>query len=103
MVHPLAGQGFNMILRDLISLEKILKNKMNLGLDIGSSDILSEFSNEIKSRNLAYSLGIDFIQKGFSFQKKPIKNFRDQVIKVLDQNYYIKDIFYNIANKGLRF
>ena len=103
VVHPLAGQGFNMILRDLISLEKILKNKMNLGLDIGSSDILSEFSNEIKSRNLAYSLVIDYIQKGFSFQKKPIKNFRDQVIKVLDQNYYIKDIFYNIANKGLRF
>ena len=101
--HPLAGQGFNMILRDLISLEKILKNKINLGLDIGSSDILSEFSSEIKSRNLAYSLGIDFIKKGFALQKRPIKNFRDQVIKVLDQNYYIKDIFYNIANKGLRF
>ena len=42
-VHPLAGQGFNMILRDLSYLEKTLSNKINLGLDIGSSDILSEF------------------------------------------------------------
>ena len=71
VVHPLAGQGFNMILRDLISLEKILKNKMNLGLDIGSSDILSEFSNEIKSRNLAYSLGIDFIRRFFTTKNSP--------------------------------
>ena len=39
-VHPLVGQGFNMVLRDLSYLKKILKDKINLGLDIGSSDIL---------------------------------------------------------------
>ena len=42
-VHPLAGQGTNMTLRDLNVLTEILKNKINLGLDIGSDDVLSEF------------------------------------------------------------
>jgi len=43
-VHPFVGQGFNMILRDLMCLERILDKKISLGLDIGSTDILSEFS-----------------------------------------------------------
>ena len=41
-VHPLVGQGFNMIIRDLIKLEKIIKTQINLGLDIGSSSLLSD-------------------------------------------------------------
>ena len=34
VVHPLVGQGFNMVIRDLISLDKILKINVSLGLDI---------------------------------------------------------------------
>ena len=29
-VHPLAGQGFNMTIRDIVSLSKIIKNKIDL-------------------------------------------------------------------------
>ena len=53
-VHPLAGQGFNMVLRDLASLERILKNKINLGLDIGSSEIF------IRNFRMKYSQEISF-------------------------------------------
>ena len=92
-----------MMLRDLISLEKILKNKINLGLDIGSTDILSEFSDESKSRNLIYSLGIHFVKKSFSFKKKSLKKIRNKIIKSLNKNNFIKDFLYNIADKGFRF
>ena len=57
-VHPLTGQGFNMVLRDLSSLKKILRSKINLGLDIGSPDILTEFYG-VKT-----VLGLYFHQKG---------------------------------------
>ena len=40
-VHPLTGQGFNMILRDLQKLGKIIRRNIALGLDIGSSIVLS--------------------------------------------------------------
>ena len=98
MLHPFVGQGFNMTLRDLESLEKILTQKINLGLDIGSSDILSEFSSEIKPRNFAFSIGIDFIKNSFSYKK-----LRDDILKILNKSNFAKDIFFNIANKGFSF
>jgi len=85
VVHPLAGQGFNMVLRDLTSLERILKNKINLGLDIGGSEILSEVSNETRPRNFIYSLSIDFLKNCFSLQKKSFKNFRNKIITTLNK------------------
>ena len=102
-VHPIAGQGFNMVLRDLAILEKILKNKIGLGLDIGSSDILLEFSNEVKPRNFAYSIGIDFLKNSFSVSNKSFEAFRNLIISSLNKSDFAKDLFYNIANKGFRF
>jgi 2-polyprenyl-6-methoxyphenol hydroxylase-like FAD-dependent oxidoreductase len=97
-VHPFAGQGFNMILRDLASLEKILDKKINLGLDIGSSDILSEFSYEIKPRNFAFSIGVDFLKNSLSFKK-----LRNNTLKILNRSNFAKDIFFNIADRGFKF
>ena len=102
-VHPLAGQGFNMILRDLICLEKILKDKINLGLDIGANDTLSEFSLKTKSGNFVYSIGIDFLRNSFSFQNKQIKKARNSVIAGLNKSNFAKEIFYNLANEGIKF
>lgn len=102
-VHPLTGQGFNMVLRDLSSLKKILKSKINLGLDIGSPDILTEFSKEVKPRNFAYSLGIDFIRNCFSIENKSFNLIRNKIITKLNKNNLAKDIFYDIANTGFNF
>ena len=102
-VHPMAGQGYNMILRDLIILENIIKKKLNLGLDIGSLDVLSEFANETKPQNLVFSLGIDLLKSIFSLQKKPLKNFRNKIIMTSNKNSFAKNIFFNTADKGIRF
>ena len=102
-VHPLTGQGFNMVIRDLSALEKILRNKINLGLDIGSSDILTEFSKEVRPRNFAYSLGIDFIRNCFSIENKSFNLIRNKIITKLNKNNLAKDVFYNIANTGFKF
>ena len=98
VIHPFAGQGFNMTLRDLASLEKILNKKINLGLDIGSLDILSEFSDEIKPRNFAFSIGVDFLKNLLSFKK-----LRNNALKILNRSNFAKDIFFNIADKGFKF
>ena len=67
VIHPFAGQGFNMVLRDLASLEKILEEKTNLGLDIGSSDTLSEFSQEIQIKKFCLFNGYKFFERFFYF------------------------------------
>jgi len=98
VMHPFIGQGFNMTLRDLASLEKILTKKINLGLDIGSSDILSEFSSETKPRNFAFSVASDLLKNSLYF-KKP----RNDMLKMLNKSNFAKDIFFNIADKGFKF
>ena len=102
-IHPFVGQGFNMTLRDLLCLEKILLNKINLGLDVGSLDILSEFSNESKPRNFIQSIGIDLMKNSFSFKKKSIVKARNEILKTLNKSNLVKNIFYNIADKGIKF
>ena len=98
VIHPFVGQGFNMTLRDLDSLNRILNQKINLGLDIGSSDILNEFSSETKPRNFVFSIGTNVLKNSFAYEK-----FRNDIHKILNKNDFAKNIFFNIADKGLRF
>ena len=97
-MHPFVGQSFNMTLRDLKSLEKIIKDKINLGLDIGSSDVLLEFSNKAKPRNFSFSIGSDLLKNMLSFKKA-----RNDIFKILNKSNFAKDIMFDVANKGFRF
>tara|TARA_Y100000590_G_scaffold226612_1_gene255946 strand:+ start:2233 stop:3378 length:1146 start_codon:yes stop_codon:yes gene_type:complete len=98
-VHPFTGQGFNMTLRDLANLEKTLKNKIALGLDIGGEDVLSEFSLETKPRNLIYLLTIDFMKSFFSIQEKNFKSIRNTIITNLNKNTITKNFFHSVMIK----
>ena len=94
-VHPLAGQGFNMTLRDLADLKKILEKKIELGLDIGNLDTLSEFTQEAKPRNLFYLLGIDFVKNFFSIKDKNFKYLRNTIVTNLNKSNMAKYFFLN--------
>ena len=101
--HPFAGQGFNMTLRDLFSLDKLLTEKIKLGLDIGSPDILLEYSKEIKLRNFAFLISLDFLKSCFSVNNKYFKKIRNDAVKKISTNKFIKSVFFSVANKGFRF
>ena len=103
LVHPFAGQGFNMTLRDLSCLENVLIKKKLLGLDIGSDEVLSEFADKIQPRNFVYATGIDLIKKTFSYKNRPFKSIRKNVLKTLNENKVIKDVLFNIADRGFEF
>ena len=103
VVHPLAGQGFNMTLRDLSALEKILSKKISLGLDLGSADTLFEFSSKVKPRNFVHSIGIDLIKNSFSIKNEPMKQVRNNFLQAISKNNFIKNVFFDIADKGLKF
>jgi len=98
LMHPFVGQSFNMTLRDLICLEKILKQKLNLGLDIGAADVLSEFSDIAKPRNFSFSLSTDILKNTLSY-----KRIRNDLFKILNKSNFAKDIVFDVANKGFRF
>ena len=55
-IHPLAGQGFNMTIRDIKILSQIIQNKIDLGMQLDIS-ILSDFEKKTKNKNLIFSSG----------------------------------------------
>ena len=99
-IHPLAGQGFNMTIRDIIELDKILEKKLNLGLNIDKHAI-HEFEKQVKSYNSIFSFGIDFIHEFFIFDKKFIpKKISKLFFNYINRSSKIKNLGIKIANQG---
>ena len=101
-IHPLAGQGFNMTLRDIKILSKIINTRIDLGLELDYS-IYKEFEKNTKHFNLTFASGIDFIYQLFEFDNKFKNQYLTKFIKVVGKNKIFKDFFSKYANKGLTY
>ena len=87
-VHPLAGQGFNMTIRDIKSLSNILEENIKLGIDDG--EIIAENFQKInKHINFMYGLGIDTINSFFKFDNKLKNNLSGPLFKILKGNKFL--------------
>tara|TARA_A100000164_G_scaffold369630_1_gene394509 strand:+ start:2077 stop:3150 length:1074 start_codon:yes stop_codon:yes gene_type:complete len=98
-IHPLAGQGFNMSIRDIKVLLKIIESKIDLGLNLDSS-ICLEFEKHNKHKNLIFSNGIDFIHELFSIESKINRNILSKSIKFFANNKISNNFFIKFADEG---
>ena len=71
-MHPIAGQGLNMGLRDVAALSEEIVNAKNLGLDIGSDYVLQNYQRWRKFDNSLMLASTDFLNRLFSNNLKPI-------------------------------
>ncbi len=100
-IHPIAGQGWNMTLRNIFSLIKVIKYSINLGLEIGNDIFIKKYLDETNLNNLAFATLIDGIRKIFDIRIDSYAVIRKNTLSNLDKNFFIKKNFINIANKGL--
>ena len=98
-IHPLAGQGFNMTIRDIKILLEIIKNKKNLGLQLNSS-VNQEFQKKIKHKNFIFSNGIDLVYEFFNIDGKTKSNFFVKSLQYLGNKQPINKILKKIADSG---
>ncbi len=98
-IHPLAGQGFNMTIRDIKVLLEIIKNKSELGLPLDNS-INLEFEKKSKHKNFIFSTGIDFVYKFFNAERQISNNVLSKSVQLFGKNTYLNKLFTNIADKG---
>jgi len=101
-IHPLAGQGFNMTIRDIRILTKIIINRCKLGLPLDSS-INEEFENSIKHKNFIFSNGVDLIHEFFKIERKTKSNILSKSVQFIGKNSYVNKMFAKIADKGILF
>lgn len=101
-IHPIAGQGWNMTLRDIDILGNILKTKLNKGYDVGDFGILKDFERKTKASNLLFAVSIDLIRKVFRSQSPAISKLRKKSFSIVSQPTVMNKII-DLADKGLRF
>ena len=99
-LHPLAGQGFNMSLRDIKKLLELIKSKKENGLDLDSS-ICSSFEKKTKHINYLFSNGIDLIHETFKFESKINTNILSKSLKLMNKNKNFGKLFTKLADDGI--
>tara|TARA_B100000900_G_scaffold408324_1_gene422405 strand:- start:757 stop:1827 length:1071 start_codon:yes stop_codon:yes gene_type:complete len=101
-IHPLAGQGFNMSLRDIKLLSDLIDEKINLGLDLDYS-ICEDFQKKSKDKNFIFSSGIDFVYELFNLENKTNSNFLNNSINIVGNNKVINSFLKKFADNGISY
>jgi 2-octaprenyl-6-methoxyphenol hydroxylase len=76
-IHPIAGQGFNLGLRDVAALSEILVEAHRLGLDIGAREVLEKYQRWRRFDNFALAAATDVLNRLFSNDVPPLRLARD--------------------------
>ncbi len=99
-VHPIAGQGFNLVLRDINKLQEIFKYYTQLGMSLKNTSAFENFTNSRKSENIITGIGIDLTHNFFK-QNKLLDPFKETILKNISKNNTFKKISKFISNQGL--
>ena len=99
-IHPIAGQGFNLILRDIRKVNELIKYNIRLGLSLKDSGIFKNFTESRKPENLLLGLGIDSTRKFFKSNRyfDPLK---ENILDTFSKSELLKNLAKRIANLGV--
>ncbi len=84
-IHPIAGQGLNLGLRDVGALAEVLVDARRLGLDIGSSTVLARYQRWRRVDTVSMSLLTDAINYLFANDIAPVRLARGLGLSVINR------------------
>ncbi|MCX8508074.1 MAG: FAD-dependent monooxygenase [Rhodobacteraceae bacterium] len=76
-VHPIAGQGLNLGLRDVAALAEVLVTAHRRGEDIGAADVLERYHSWRRFDSTRLALGMDGVNWIFSNDNPALRTARD--------------------------
>lgn len=92
VVHPLAGQGLNLGLKDVAALAEVLTDAKRLGLDPGSPAVLVRYERWRRFDNTAMAVVTDGLNRLFSNDIPPIRIVRDLGLGLVDRLKPVKKV-----------
>ena len=93
VVHPLAGQGLNIGLRDVAALTETIVDALRLGLDIGSSVTLERYQRWRRFDSAFSGTVMDAMNRLFSNDNAPLRALRDLGLGIVDKTPALKRFF----------
>ncbi|MFI4934590.1 MAG: UbiH/UbiF/VisC/COQ6 family ubiquinone biosynthesis hydroxylase [Caulobacterales bacterium] len=77
VIHPIAGQGLNLGLKDVAALAQVLVEAVRLGEDIGAVSVLERYARWRRLDNVALAIATDAFNRLFSNDHPLIRAARD--------------------------
>ena len=93
VVHPLAGLGFNLGLRDVAALVDVVGDALHLGLDYGAVDVGENYQAWRRFDNMSAAIMMDVLNRLFSNSSPTVRHIRDLGLGLVDNSLTAKRFF----------
>lgn len=91
VIHPIAGQGLNLGLKDVAALAEVLVDAVRLGLDPGQADVLERYQRWRRFDTMAMGLATNGLNLLFSNRSTLLRTVRDIGLGLVDRMPPLKD------------
>jgi 2-octaprenyl-6-methoxyphenol hydroxylase len=93
VIHPIAGQGLNMGLRDAAALAEAIVDAARLGLDVGGADVLERYQRWRRFDTAVMGVATDGLNRLFSNESDVLRLMRDVGLGLVDRMPALKSFF----------
>jgi 2-octaprenyl-6-methoxyphenol hydroxylase len=93
VIHPIAGQGLNMGLKDVAALAEVVVDAARLGIDPGQADVLERYQRWRRFDTMAMGLATNSLNFLFSNESALLRSVRDIGLGLVDRAPPLKGLF----------
>jgi 2-octaprenyl-6-methoxyphenol hydroxylase len=93
VIHPIAGQGLNMGLKDVAALAEVVVDAARLGLDPGSASVLEQYQRWRRFDTMTMGLATDGLNRLFSNRSDLLRVARDVGLGMVERLPALKRLF----------
>lgn len=93
VIHPIAGQGLNLGLKDIAALAELIADQAALGLDVGAHDMLETYERARCTPTVAMAVVTDGLNRLFSNDNPALRAVRDFGLGLVDRMPSLKQRF----------
>jgi len=93
VIHPIAGQGLNMGLKDVAALAEVVVDAARLGMDLGGADVLERYQRWRRFDTMAMGVATNSLNFLFSNQSTLLRTVRDIGLGLVDRAPPLKNLF----------
>ena len=93
VIHPIAGQGLNLGLRDVAALAEAIVDAARLGIDPGGADVLDRYQRWRRFDTLSMGIATDGLNRLFSNNSDALRFVRDVGLGLVDRVPALKSLF----------
>ena len=97
VIHPIAGQGLNLGLKDAAALAEAVVDAVRLGLDPGGEEVLEAYERARRFDTFSMGVVTDGLNRLFSNDALPVRLIRDLGLGLVDRMPALKRFFIRAA------